>query len=165
MSSDFAAAGRIARELILVPDVPFQSIRRRARSAQTRGRLAVLATCVAISGAVVAAGTGVGAKLYGGARMWLQGDKVASAIDSGVYMRDPVGSELRDAIAHATFPVVFPVGLPPSSRVRAVTMAPLGHPSIITVSYEGAASKADRLGRHQSISMVDPAVVDSAGTL
>jgi len=154
MSSDFAALGKHARELIAAPSVPMESIRTRSHAARDRGRLATVAVCAAISLGALGAGTGVGAKVYHGVHVWLSGDKVASVVYSGIIMRDPTGSEIRDAVAHATFPVVFPVGLPAGSRVRMVTLAPIGHPSVISVSYEGGGSKT-------SFGLIDPAVVDS----
>ncbi len=154
MSSDFAAMGKHARELIAAPSVPMESIHRRSRAARDRGRVAAVVVCAAISLGALGAGTGVAAKVYHGVHVWLSGDKVASVVHSGIIMRDPTGSEIRDAIAHATFPVVFPVGLPAGSRVRMVTLAPIAHPSLISISYEGGGSKT-------SFAMIDPAVVDS----
>ena len=107
----------------------------------------------AICLAAVGTGAGVGAKIYDEMHVWLSGDKSAIVVHSGVIMRHPMGSELRDAIAHATFPVVFPVGVPAGTRVDMVILAPAGHPSYVTVSYQGKA------GFKASFALVDPAVV------
>ena len=154
MSSDFSAAGRTARELIPVPELPLQSIRRRSRAAAKNGRFGIIAACASVAIALVVAGTGVGAKLYDGVRVWLTGSKIEMSIHSGVIMREPDAVLLRREMAHATFPMVFPVGLPAGTRVQMVTLTPLGRPSVVSISYEGPHFKS-------GLTIVDPAVVDS----
>ena len=154
MSSDFSAFGKLARNAIPVPEVPMQSIRRRARTAAEKGRFRTIAACASVAIALVVAGTGVGAKLYDGVRVWLTGSKIEMSIHSGVIMREPDAALLRREIAHATFPVVFPVGLPAGARVQMVTLTPLGRPSVVSISYEGPHFKS-------GLTIVDPAVVDT----
>lgn len=155
MESDFSTMGRSARALIAVPDVPLDSIRSRSHAARARSRMETFGACAALALAAVGAGTGVGAKIYNEVHVWLSGGKSAVLIHSGVLMRHPMGAELRDAIAGATFPVVFPVGVPAGTRVDMVTVAPIGHPSSITISYQNAA------GFKTSFALLDPAVVSA----
>ena len=109
----------------------------------------------AVSLVVVGAGAGVGAKLYDGVHVWFSGNKVATVVHSGVLMRHPIASDLRTAIAHATFPVVFPAGIPAGTTVNMVTLAPLDRPSAITISYSNP-------GRfNTTVALLDPAVVDA----
>ena len=141
------------RELIPVPALPMDSIRRRSRAARARSRMRAIITCAAMGLAALGTVTGVGAKIYDGVHVWLSGGKSAIVVHSAVIMRHPMGSELREAVAHATFPVVFPVGVPAGSRVDMVILAPAGHPSYITVSYQGKA------GFKASFALLDPAVL------
>lgn len=157
MDSDFSAQGRSARELIPVPTVPLESIRGRSHRARARGRMQAFVACAAVSLCALGAASGVGAKIYHSAQVRLSGGKATSVVHSGVLMRQPMAAELRNAIAHATFPVVFPVGVPAGSRVDMVTLAPADRPSMITVSYHN-----DRSGFKASFALLDPAIVDSS---
>ena len=87
--------------------------------------------------------------------MWLAGGKSTVAVHSGIIIHYPTASELRGVIANATFPVVFPVGVPAGSTVYLVTAAPAGRPSVITISYENGQ------GFKPAFALVDPAVVDT----
>lgn len=158
MSSDFSAFGKHARYSIPTPEVPMQSIRRRARTAAERGRFGIIGACAAVAIALVVAGTGAGAKLYDGVRVWLNGGNIVMAIHSGVIMREPDAAALQREIAHATFPVLFPVGLPAGTRVQMITLTPMGRPSVVSVSYEGPHFK-------YTLTLVDPAVVDSGASV
>lgn len=158
MSSDFSAKGRSARELIPVPELPLDAIRSRSRAARARGRMQAVIACAAISLGAIGAGTGLGEKLYDGVRVWLSGDKVAMTMTSFVMVRQPTAADLRGAIAGATFPVIFPVGIPAGSRVYLLAASPPGHPSAIVVSYH------DHAGRDGStFVLIDPKVVDADG--
>ena len=159
MHSDFSTRGRSVRELIPVPTVPLDSIRRRSRAARARGRMRTIVACAAIVIAALGTGAGVGAKIYDRVHVWLSGGRSAIVVHSGVIMRHPIGSELREAIAHATFAVVFPVGLPAGSRVEMVTLAPADRPSAITISYQNGS------GFNRSFALLDPAVVSDAAKL
>ena len=154
MSSDFSTKGRSARELIPVPVLPMESIRSRSHADRNRGRMRIFSVCAAIALAALGAGTGVGAKIYDGVRVWLSPGKEAMIVPSGVLMRRPMAADLRKAIASATFPVVFPVGVPAGSRVYMVTLAPAERPSAITVSYQNEGA-----GLKYSFALLDPAVV------
>jgi hypothetical protein len=157
MDSDFSAMGRSARELIPVPALPLDSIRSRSHRARSRGRMRAFVAFAAVSLCALGAVGGVGAKIYHDAQVWLSGGKVTSVVHSGILMRQPTAAELRNAIGHATFHVVFPVGVPAGSRVDMVTLAPADHPSMITVSYHN-----DRSDFKASFALLDPAVVDSS---
>jgi hypothetical protein len=157
MSFDFSESGRSARELIPVPDVPLASIRSRSQAARKRGRVQALVACAAISVGVVGAGTGIGAKIVDGLRVWVSGGQAAIKLDSIVVIRHPTSPELRDTIAHATFPVVFPVGIPADSRVFMLTATPADRPRAIIVSYQ-THTGSDGPG----FVLLDPAAVDAS---
>jgi hypothetical protein len=158
MSSDFSAKGRSARDLIPVPDLPLNAIRSRSHAARARGRLQAIAACAAIAAGAIGAGSGLGEKVYDGVRVWLSGDKVAVAMTSFVMVRQPTAADLRDTIAGATFPVVFPAGIPADSRVAMLAASPPGHPSAIVVSYHTHPG-----GDGPTFVLLDPAVVDASG--
>jgi hypothetical protein len=159
MSFDFSAQARSAREAIAVPDVPLGAIRSRARTAHAHERMRLLAASAAL---VVALGAGsvAGAKLYSSVRVWLGGGKAALTVKSFDGVREPTSAEFRTAIAHATFPVVLPVGLPEGTRVTAVFSTPAGHPSALVISYANGRTRTNA-----SFVLVDPAVVDLGGRL
>lgn len=161
MSSDFSAQGRSARALIDVPEVPIASIRARSRAARAQQRMRIAAACATLLVAVaVGAGTGAGAKLYFSVRVWLSGGKAAVTVSSFDGVREPTSAEFRDAIAHATFPVVLPTGLPAGTRVTHLFSTPAGHPSALFISYAN-----DQTRKNVSFVLVDPAVVDLGGQL
>ena len=161
MSYDFSAQARSARALIDVPEVPIATIRARSRASRAHERMRIAAACAALLVVVaLGAGTGAGAKLYSSVRVWLSGGKAAVTVSSFDGVREPTSAEFRNAIAHATFPVVLPIGLPAGSRVTHVFSTPAGHPSALFISYAN-----DRTGKHVSFVLVDPAVVDLGGQL
>ena len=49
MGSDFSAMGRSARALIVVPDVPLDSIRSRSHAARARSRMGTFGACAALA--------------------------------------------------------------------------------------------------------------------
>ncbi len=157
MSNEFSAQGKSARELIPVPDLAMESIRIRSRAARTHARAQALIACAAISIGAIGAGA-VGSKLYDGVRVWLAGDKAAIRLDSFESVFEPMASDVRAAAAHATFPVVFPVGIPAGSRVRMLTVSPPAHPRAIIVSYENHAG-----GDGPGFVLLDPAVFEVNG--
>jgi hypothetical protein len=134
MLSEFGFAGKAARNAIAVPALSIESIRRRARAGSMRERVRGLAAVVTIAIALLGAGV-VGAKIYGGIEIWLKGDEGSVAVHSLVMVRNPRPDELRQIAASATFPVVFPVGVPAGSRILRVMYSPADHPSSINVDY------------------------------
>ncbi len=135
-----------------------ESIRRRSHAARGRGRLRAVAACAALAVGAVGAGTGIGAKLYDDVRVRLSGGSVAMTMHSALMVRRPTAADLRSAIAHATFPVVFPVGLPAGSRVYGLEATPDGRPSAIFVSFLDAGGRDG-----PSFVLLDPAVVETDG--
>lgn len=158
MDSEFSTAARAARALIPVPAAPIGSIRNRARSDRARSRMRVLVASSALALGGVGLATGAGARIVNDVRVWLNGDQVATVVHSGVLLRNPKAGELRAAIAKATFPVIFPVGVPAGTRITMVTLAPADRPSAITVSYHN-----DAAGFKASFALIDPAVVAPDG--
>ncbi|HEX3464656.1 MAG TPA: hypothetical protein VHS78_11465 [Candidatus Elarobacter sp.] len=161
MSFDFSAKGRSARATIAVPEVPLNAIRARSRAARAHERtMRIAAVCTALVVVALGAGTGAGAKLYSTVRVWVSGEKASITVSSFDGVREPTSAEFHDAIAHATFPVVLPVGLPPGTHVTHVFSTPARHPSALVISYVN-----DRTGLKASFVLVDPKVVQLGGTL
>jgi len=136
MGSDFSAMGKAARAQIRVPELSIESIRERSHTAATRERTRALIVSLVIGLAVLGAGAAFGEKLYNGVRVWLSGGKVALVISSFTMVREPTAADLRSVVAHATFPVVLPVGLPAGTRVTMLQFAPADRPSFIIVEYQ-----------------------------
>lgn len=157
MSFDFSAQARSARDLIPVPAVPMDAIRGRSNAARKRGRLRALVACAAIFVVAVGAGAGVGAKIYDGVRVRLAGGSAQMRMHSALMLRQPTASELRGVVARATFPVVFPAGLPAGTRVDAVYATPDGRPRAIFIRYLNPA------GDGGSFVLLDPDVVETDG--
>ena len=153
MASDFSATGRAARALISVPEVPMGEIRVRSRKAATRER-ALIIVGGAMSLVVLGAGIAVGAKVYDGVRVWLSGGEAAVAVRSMVMVRQPMASDLRNVAASATFPIVFPVGLPAGTRVSMIMFSPAERPNHITLQYRNARTKF-----HAGFSLFDSASI------
>jgi hypothetical protein len=156
MPFDFSTAGRSARERIAVPGVPMESIRRGSHAARNRARVQAIAACAAIAVGAIGAGTGLGAKIYHGVRVWTHGGQASMRMHSFVMVRDPMAADVRAAIAHATFPVVFPVGVPAVNRIVRIASSPAGRPSALVISYNDPAGREGG-----SFVLVDPAVVDA----
>jgi hypothetical protein len=147
--------GKAARDAVIVPELSMNAIRLRSKRVGAHNRLTVAIACVAF-----AAGT-LGAAAYGekaveGIRIWISGDKSAAVVDSLTMIREPLARQLRAVVAKATFPVVFPVGLPADAQVRSVIFSPAEKPNIFVVMYT-------RLGNHKvdTFMLVDPAVVNA----
>ncbi|HEY5257810.1 MAG TPA: hypothetical protein VIJ12_05460 [Candidatus Baltobacteraceae bacterium] len=136
MHSNFSTAGKSARELIPVPELPAEFIRSRSFATAARDRVRSFVLGGAICLAAVGAGAGLGGKIYDGVHVWLSGGKAAvTNIRSLTAMHRPKAADVRAAIARATFPVVFPVGLPAGTRVTMMGYAPAEHPNFIMVMY------------------------------
>jgi hypothetical protein len=135
MQPDFSAKGHRARELIAVPDLSMGLIRSRSHAAAAQARARSLAVCGAIVLATLGAGAALSGKIHGGLNVWLSGDKASMVVRSFEIMVEPTAPDVHSAIAHATFPIVFPIGLPNGTRVTAMTFAPAVHPNAITVMY------------------------------
>lgn len=156
MGSDFSAMGKAARALIPVPELSMDSIRARSHSAAARDRVRALIVCGAIRLAVLGAGAAVGEKLYDGVRVWLSGGKAALTVRSLVMVREPTASDLRDVVARATFPIVFPVGVPAGTRVTMILFAPAERPNFVEVQYRN-----ERTNFNVGFSLIDSATVNT----
>ena len=154
MLSDFAKTGRVARDLIPVPELQVESIHCNVRAAAIRERTRLLSVCGALVFAAVIVGTGVAAKFYNGVRVWLSGSNVAVIVNSAAVVSEPMSVELRDVAARATFPVIFPVGLPKGMRLTKLLYAPREHPTNITLAYRYAGT-----GRGPGFTLVDTATL------
>lgn len=156
MDSDFSAMGKAARALIPVPKLPIDSIRARARSATTRDRLRALIVCGAIGIAILGTGAAVGEKVYDGVRVWLSGGNAALTVRSLVMVREPTLSDLRKVVSRATFPIVFPVGVPAGTRVTMILFAPAERPNFVEVQYRN-----ERANFNVGFFLVDSATVNN----
>jgi len=132
---------------------------RHERTAHARGRFKALVASVVLAVVALGAAAGAGAKINDGVHVWLSGGRVAAEFHSGVLLRWPMAADLRAVAAHATFPVVFPAGIPGGSRTDLVTAAPLDRPSFIVVFFHhGARFK-------EGFALLDPAVVSTTDAL
>jgi hypothetical protein len=133
MHSDFSATGRSALERLAVPPLHMGAIRAAVRKSEIRDRVRAIAACVALAGAVGAAG--LGEKIYDGIHVWLHGSNAVVQVRSMSMTWGPSSADIRNAISTATFPVIFPVGLPAGTRVTRFTTAPAQHPNTIVIEY------------------------------
>jgi len=156
MGSDFAATGKAAREMILVPEIPMDSIRAHSRRDSTRARVRVVILFCAVSVALLGAGAAVGEKLYDGVRVWLSGGQAALTIRSFVMVREPTASDLRQLVKRATFRIVFPVGAPAGTRMTLLTFAPAERPNFVEVLYHN-----ERTNFSVGFSLVDSTTINT----
>jgi hypothetical protein len=154
--ADFSATGRAARERITVPAVPMETIRGRARAARARNRARMLIAWAALAVGALSATVGLDARIYEGIRIWLSGTKAAIEVRSLVFVSNPSSSDLRRAVAQATFPVILPVGVPDRSRIIHMGFAPAVRPDSVFVQYRNP-----RVNFNVGFLLVDSAHVDS----
>jgi hypothetical protein len=134
MRSDFAQAGMVSRAQISVGEAPMGPIRMRVRRGRMRERVRIIATCLAVT-ALLGAGVAVGARIYSGFHVTFVGNRIIASYHTLETVRYPTKASFRDATAHATFPTVFPVGLPAGARVENLVAIPARHPSAIVIGY------------------------------
>lgn len=156
MHSDFSIMAKSARAALPVPGVPLGDIVNRSRALGNRGRLRMVVTSGALALAAVAGGT-VGTKVYDGVQFWISGSRGTVMMHSLAITNSPTRRELRDLSARATFPVVYPVGMPKGTRLTGIIYAPTDHPTSITLQYANR-----RTGFNGSLSLVDPQAVNAA---
>jgi hypothetical protein len=154
MHSDFSAIAKLEREGIAVPATPLETIFSRSRALRSRDRLRMVLTCGALIGAI-GAGT-VAPKLYDGIQFWMHGDRWAVIVNSMAIMSPPSATDLRTVTASATFPVVYPVGLPAGTHLIRAIYAPADHPTSITLQYLNP-----RSGLQSDFTLVDPRAVNA----
>ncbi|MCL5258694.1 MAG: hypothetical protein M1314_03005 [Firmicutes bacterium] len=92
---------------------------------------------LATLGTTAAFGTGI----YNGVRVWLSGNSAAVVVRSFAMVREPTIADLRSAIAHATFPVVLPVGLPSGTHIWRIEFAPAARPNAVFIEYRNDRAK------------------------
>lgn len=134
MQSDFSASAKAARAALLVPELPMDSIHRRSRAIGRNDRIRSFAAGGAIALGAVGA-SALGMKLYDGIGVWLSGDRAAVVARSFAIENAPMPADLKALSDRATFPVVYPAGLPSGARLARVIYAPFDRPSQIVVSY------------------------------
>lgn len=156
MRSDFVERGRSARAQLPVPEIQMGLIRRRVADAK-RHHGVVFALSVVVALSVLGVGAAYGQKVYQGVRLWLSGEKAAVAVSAFAMVRQPMASDVRDAVSHAAFPVVLPVGLPPGTRLNMLMYSPADHPTSITISYGGTLPTSALFG----LSVFDSATVNT----
>jgi hypothetical protein len=155
MHSDFSTTAKSARAAILVPSVPLENIMSRSRALGNRDRLRTIVVCGAMALAAIGAAA-TGSKLYGGIQFWLSGSQGAVTIHSMAVVSPPLGNDLRVIAAKATFPVVYPVGLPAGTRIIRIMYAPADRPTSITLQYLNP-----RSGFNVILTVVDSTIVNA----
>lgn len=160
MHSDFSSKGKAARDLITVPELRMELIRRRSHAATASGRKRALALAGAICLIVLGTSVGFGAKIYEGVRIWLSGGKAAVIVNSLVLVREPMASDVRKIVARATFPVILPTGVPAGTHVSMLMFAPAERPNSITIQYRNEAANFN-----VGISLFDSSVVNTTAAM
>jgi hypothetical protein len=156
MPSNFAEVGKSLQTEIPVPALPVASIRLRLRNANARHRSRMLIAYALAAIAVLGSGTVLAAITFGGIRVWLSGNRAAFAVHSFVVVQNPNAGDLRRVTTDATFPVVFPVGIPKGMHMDLLIFSPADRPNFIQVSYRNARTDA-RTGK---FSLVDSSTVN-----
>ncbi|MGZ3553407.1 MAG: hypothetical protein ACXVAL_15120 [Vulcanimicrobiaceae bacterium] len=113
----------------------------RSSAARARGRVRTLVLSGAISLAMIGTAAAFGPSIYDGVRLFLSGNKAAVVISSFAMVREPTASDLRNAIATATFPVVLPVGVPKGAHIVRMQFAPAERPNALFIEYRNDRAK------------------------
>lgn len=156
MHADFSSAAKAARAQLVVPAIDVEAIRNRSQADGIRARLRRLVVACAFALGAIGAGVAFAANT-GGVRVWLLGGKMAAIeIQSFAMARSPMADDLRKIADSATFPVVWPAGLPAGSRIGWVIYTPADHPDFLSISYR------DRSGHSlTSVSIIDSRFVET----
>lgn len=154
MPSDFAKVGKQLETTIPVPELPIASVRNRARteSAQYRARVLIMSVLAAI--AILGSGTVLASIDYGGVRLWLSGNRAALVMRSFTSIHSPTADDLRRIAANATFPVVFPAGIPKGMHLDMLFISPAAHPNFMLLQYRNG-----RTGSTWGLLLFDSATV------
>jgi hypothetical protein len=145
MRSEFVERGRNVRAQLPVPELSIAVIRRRAAAAK-KHQFVVLSLCAVVVLSILGVGAAYGQKVYEGVRLWLSGSKAAVEVTAFAMVRSPMAADVRDVVSHATFPVIFPVGLPAGTRLNMMMYSPAERPTSITISYVGSLPTSGRFG-------------------
>ena len=160
MDFDFAAMAKRARAQVSAPDVPMNLIVARSRDARSRGRVRAIVLSGALSLATIGTAAAFGTSIYEGVRLWISGNRAAVVINSFAMVNDPTANDLRSAVAHATFPVVLPIGLPAGTRIVRIWYAPAARPNILGLDYQDAQTKL-----RSGIALFDSSAINSRDTV
>jgi len=156
MDFDFSAMAKRARAQISAPEVPMNFIVARSREARRRGRVRALVICGALSVATIGTAAAFGTSIYDGVRLWISGNRAAVVISSFAMVSEPTANDLRSAMAHATFSVALPIGLPAGTRIVRMWYAPAARPNILGLDYQNARTKL-----RSGIALFDSTAVNS----
>lgn len=153
MPADFSSMAKHARVRIPVPPLNLENIRARSAASGARARLRRLVLALATSLGVIG-GAVAFASIGGGVHLWLTGNGVKAVVRSFTIVRDPMAADVERIASRATFPVVFPVGVPRSAHSWWIAYSPAENPDMITIQYR------DALGRsYLSVTLVDNAKI------
>lgn len=136
MHFEFSSTAKAARSSLAVPALSLESVRGRARAIDGRERIRAFALSATLVLAAVSVGSGFAARLIEGVHGWLSGNTASIIVTSLVVVQHPMPADIKAAAERATFPVVFPVGLPEGTRVIRLLYAPREHPNSITILYQ-----------------------------
>ena len=156
MHADFSSAAKSARAQLAVPALDMESIRSRSQAEGFHARLRRLVVACAFALGAIGAGAAFAANTAG-VRVWFFGGKMAAIeVQSFAMVRSPMPADLRNIAASATFPVIWPVGLPAGSRIGWIIYSPAEHPNFLTISYRDHSGHA-----LTSVSIVDSRSVET----
>ena len=135
MPSDFVQRARVAYATLPVPPIPLAGIRARTHRRDRRQRATIAAAGAAVVVASFGLASGAGAAIKDAIRVWISGGTAAVDVRGMTLTKHPMRADLAGVVARATFPIVFPVGLPKGMRLWRVIVAPSDHPTTISVEY------------------------------
>ena len=141
MHADFHDLAKEAKANLLVPEVPLERILMRSEQVGARGRLRSVFYAAAISLATVGTAAALSTGMFRGVQIWIDGNRGTVAVHSFAMMREPTRAAVQRVVAKATFPVIFPLGLPPDARVSRLTYAPEDRPNAFFIEYRGRSWK------------------------
>lgn len=153
MPADFSALAKSARLQISVPSADIEAIRERSEASGARARFRRLVVWIAISLGVLGSAAAF-ASIGGGVHLWLTGNGVKAIVESFTTVRDPMPADVERIVSHATFPVVFPVGVPRTAHSWWIAYSPADKPDMITIQYRDALGKP-----YLSVTLVDNAKI------
>lgn len=153
MPADFSTAAKAARLQIAVPPIDIEAIRERSEASGARARfrrfvLSIVVTLGVLGTAAAFAGIG------GGVHLWLTGNGVKAIVESFTTVRDPMATDVKGIVSHATFSPVFPVGVPRTAKSWWIAYSPADKPDMITIQYRDALGKP-----YLSVTLVDNAKI------
>ncbi len=155
MPSEFSNAGKASLRAIAVPPLVMNAVRARAQERRSRTGLRRIIVGATLAIGILGAAT-VAVVKNAGVDLWVSGNKGAFMMHSLEWIRSPQASEFRAAVANATFPVVYPVGLPAGAKLVDMQVAPQGAPSTVMLAYRGPGEF------HADFILANPKIVNAA---